>query len=99
MVNIHRLKDLSFIRWALLSLLITLGSGLYASKSETENHEKVKAEYNAGEAIIEHIVDSYSWHIMDIGEHAIAIPLPVILIDEGDFYCFSSAHFEHGHAS
>jgi len=99
MVNIHRLKDLSFIRWALLSLLITLGSDLYASKSETENHEKVKAEYNAGEAIIEHIVDSYSWHIMDIGEHAIAIPLPVILIDEGDFYCFSSAHFEHGHAS
>jgi len=75
------------------------GLSLQATETESIQHESIKKEYNAGEAIIEHIIDSYSWHILDYGEHTIAIPLPVILIDEGNFYIFSSAKFEHGHAS
>jgi len=99
MVNICRLKELRLIRSIILSFLMVAGLSLQATETESKQQENIKAEYNAGEAIIEHIVDSYSWHIMDFGEHAIAIPLPVILIDEGKFYFFSSAKFEHGHAS
>jgi len=99
MVNIFRLKKVKLIRSIILSFLMVAGLNLHAAEIDSKEPENVKKEYNAGEAIIEHIVDSYSWHIMDFGEHAIAIPLPVILIDEGKFYFFSSAKFEHGHAS
>ena len=99
MINIYKLKDFRFIKSLILVFLLVAGLGAFASETETEDHGSKKKEYNAGEAIIEHIVDSYSWHILDYGEHSIAIPLPIILIDEGEFYCFSSAKFEHGHAS
>jgi F-type H+-transporting ATPase subunit a len=99
MINIYKLKDFRFIKSLILVFLLVAGLGAFASETETEDHGSKKKEYNAGEAIIEHIVDSYSWHILDYGEHSIAIPLPIILIDEGEFYCFSSAKFDHGHAS
>ncbi len=54
-------------------------------------------ELQVGEMIIEHITDSYEWHIMTVGEHHISIPLPVILYDEGNWYVFSSSKFNHGH--
>ena len=66
-----------------------------------ESHEKQEApdEFNAGDMIIEHIVDSYEWHIATIGETHISIPLPVILIDKGQFHIFSSSKFHHAHES
>jgi F-type H+-transporting ATPase subunit a len=36
---------------------------------------------------------------MDIGEHAVAIPLPIIILDNGEFHFFMSSKFEHGHAA
>ena len=56
-------------------------------------------EYNAGKQIIEHIVDSYDWHIMDIGGHAVSIHLPVILWYNGRLSIFCSGKFEHGNVS
>ncbi len=75
-----------------------------AFASEHENDEKgVKAaaeeELKIGKMIIEHITDSYEWHIMTVGEHHISIPLPVILYDEGNWYVFSSSKFHHGHSA
>lgn len=99
MINIYRLRDFRFIRSIILTFLMLASISLFASKTKEENHDEKKKEYNAGEAILEHIGDSYSWHILDYGEHSVAIPLPIILIDEGKFYFFSSAKFEHGHAS
>ena len=99
MADLYRLKISRLIKGLVLTVLMIVSANVFATGPEQENHKKSEEKYNAGEAIIEHIIDSYSWHIMDIGEHAIAIPLPVILIDQGNFYCFSSAKFEHGHAS
>jgi len=56
-------------------------------------------KFNAGHMIIGHIVDSYEWHIATIGEKHISIYLPVMLFYEGEFHCFSSKHFHHGHSS
>lgn len=66
--------------------------------SETEGHEK-KEKFNAGEVIMHHITDSHEWHFLNIGETAVAIPLPVILYNTTHgFTAFSYGAFEHGHA-
>ena len=99
MIHLYKLTDFRFIKGLILSFLILTSFSLFASDSKVETHGEEEKEYNAGEAIIEHIVDAYSWHIWDYKGHSVAIPLPVILIDEGEFYFFSSAKFDHGHAS
>ncbi len=55
--------------------------------------------FNAGEMIIEHIVDSHEWHIMTIGHTHVSVPLPVILIYDGKLTVFMSSKFHHGQAS
>ena len=59
-------------------------------------------EFNAGDVIIGHVTDAHSWHLFDYcdkqgHEHAVAIPLPIILWHDGHLVCFSSSRFEHGH--
>ena len=58
-----------------------------------------KGSVDAGNLIIGHITDSYSWHICSIGEKHISIPLPVILIHDGKLDIFMSSKFHHGHES
>lgn len=99
MIHIYKLRDFRVIRSLVLTILMVASFSVFASDPKDESHGEKQKEYNAGEAIIEHIIDSYSWHILDYNGHSVALPLPVILIDEGKFYCFSSAKFEHGHAS
>lgn len=52
--------------------------------------------FNAGTMIIDHIVDAHEWHIASVGSTHIAIPLPVILIDNGRVVAFMSSRFHHG---
>jgi F-type H+-transporting ATPase subunit a len=47
--------------------------------------------------IIDHIVDSYEWHIMTIGHTHVSLPLPVILVYDGKLNVFMSSKFHHGH--
>ena len=63
-----------------------------------------KDVYNPGEKIIDHIVDSHDWHILsytssDGQKHHVSIPLPIILLDEGNLITFWSSKFHHGHSS
>lgn len=67
----------------------------------TDSH--VKEEFNAGKFIIEHVSDSYDWHIVSFGDTHISIPLPILLysknpeLHEGlSFYAFMSSKFHHG---
>ena len=71
------MRRLPKILFAVILFLSALGAQSYAN----EPVEKVdpKEELNVREFILEHISDSYSWHITKIGEHEIAIPLPVIV--------------------
>lgn len=52
--------------------------------------------FNAGKMIVDHIVDSYEWHVASIGNTHISLPLPVILYDEGTWHFFMSSKFHHG---
>ena len=59
--------------------------------------------FDPGSMIIGHVTDAHSWHILDYAgkdgtEHAVAIPLPVILINDGHLDVFMSSKFHHGHA-
>ena len=59
--------------------------------------------FDAGSMIIGHVTDAHSWHMFDYRtsdgkEHAVAIPLPVILINDGKLDVFMSNRFHHGHA-
>lgn len=60
--------------------------------------------FDPGSTIIGHVVDAHSWHFFDYTdkcgqEHAVALPLPVILINQGRLDIFMSSRFHHGHAS
>jgi F-type H+-transporting ATPase subunit a len=58
----------------------------------------IEEKFNAGEMIINHIKDAHEWHIMDIDDHAISIPLPIILYIPGEgIKAFMSSRFNHGH--
>ncbi len=57
--------------------------------------EEGAGKFDAGEMIMEHVVDNHEWHIAEIGNLHLTIPLPVILFYEGKFYCFSSGRFHN----
>lgn len=61
--------------------------------------DKGKEEFDAGPFIIEHVIDSYGWHICGEKEKSVTIPLPVMLFDEGHFVCFMSNKLHHGEAA
>lgn len=70
---------------------------------DIQDGEASKGNFNPGSVIIGHVTDAHSWHLFDYyskngQEHAVAIPLPVILINNGHFDCFLSSKFHHGHA-
>ncbi len=61
---------------------------------EEEAHE---GELDAGKIIIDHLIDSHEWHLWTYNGHHVSIPLPILLIDEGEFHAFWSNKLAHGH--
>ena len=71
-----------------------------------ENNSHSEENFNAGEFVIDHVSDSYDWHIASFGETHLSIPLPVILYskkpelhDGKAFHMFLSNKFHHGHSA
>lgn len=52
-----------------------------------------KGSFSAGEVIIEHVLDSYEWHIFTWKGHHVSFFLPCIVFNEGKCYTFSSKVF------
>ncbi|MDI1234892.1 MAG: F0F1 ATP synthase subunit A [bacterium] len=69
-------------------------SHLDAHKGTPEEGHEV---FNPGKMILEHVKDAHDWHILDWNGHAVSVPLPIILYDNG-LHSFSSSKFNHGHA-
>jgi F-type H+-transporting ATPase subunit a len=72
-----------------------------AEETEHDSHDSHEAEaFNAGDMIMHHVTDAHDIHLMDIGGHAISIPLPIILLSTEDgLSVFLSSAFHHGHAA
>ncbi len=76
-----------------LFLSTTLVFGNEAAPSSTEKKEPL----NVKELILEHLADSYTWHITKVGETDIAIPLPVIVYSQtSGWHVFLSSAFHEG---
>lgn len=65
-------------------------------------HAEEKENFDSGSIIIGHVTDAHSWHMFDYvkdgQEHAVAIPLPIILVNDGKLDVFMSSRFHYGHA-
>jgi F-type H+-transporting ATPase subunit a len=91
--------------WRLKSLLVAvfslLGGLLWASENPAgENHAETKKKFNASEVIFGHVLNGHEFHFMDIDDHPVTIPLPIILYSpERGWTAFMSSRFEHGHKS
>lgn len=76
--------------------LVLLIFALIPSMCFSVSEEKAD-KFEPGGFIIEHILDSYGWHIVTIGEKDISISLPIILFDNWEPVTFMSGKFHHGH--
>lgn len=85
---------------------VALSAGAKAEDKTATNHSDstAKEEFNTGKFIIEHVLDSYDWHVVSFGDTHISIPLPVILysrnpeLHEGKrLNVFMSDKFHHAH--
>ena len=75
----------------------------FAEEVDALEESESEEAFTPGSTIIGHVSDAHSWHMFDYyskdgEEHAVAIPLPIILINNGHLDIFMSSKFHHGHA-
>jgi len=81
-----------FIKVLLAVFLLT------PSLSAKAEHNEEK--FNPGVFILDHMSDTYDWHILTYNGHHVSVPLPVILFSkQSGFHIFMSSKFHHGHSS
>ncbi len=79
--------------------------GGHEAGQDSAQHAPKKEGFDAKEVIFGHIMDAHEFHFIDYKgsdgkEHAVTIPLPVILYSsQKGLTVFSSSRFEHGHAA
>lgn len=72
-----------------------------AMASENKNNKSgAEEEFNSVEMIMHHISDAHDFHFLDYTdsegtEHAVSIPLPIILYTNNGLVCFMSSAFHH----
>ncbi len=79
------------------SITFAFAQGEHGDKHDSHNEEK--EGFNTGEFILDHVGDSYDWHVATFGDFHLSIPLPVILYSKnnGGVHVFMSYKFHHGH--
>ena len=88
------LKEVTLGCIALLACFNTMATENKNNKPGTEE------EFNSVEMIMHHISDAHDFHFLDYTdsegvEHAVSIPLPVILYTNNGLFCFMSSEFHH----
>ncbi|MDR2026001.1 MAG: F0F1 ATP synthase subunit A [Prevotellaceae bacterium] len=80
-------------------LLMFCSACLKAQANEPADRHDNSA-FHIKDFIFGHIANDYEFHITDIGEHQISVPLPVIVRSkEGRWFVFMSSKFHHKHES
>lgn len=87
------MRSLRYIGTVLMLLIAFLQGANAREESETDYKEQ---QVDVNEIVFGHIGDSYEWHITDIGDTPIAIPLPVIVKSSTGWHVFLSSRFEEG---
>ena len=63
----------------LRSILILLVLTLLPLGIKAEDKKAEGGELNIPEIVLEHLSDSYEWHIATFGDKSVSIPLPIIV--------------------
>lgn len=88
-------KRFSLVLVLLLAVCVAPVSALQEDHPARENVAVEKAEFNASQVILHHVMDDHVWHLWD---HGGTIFLPVIVYSsEKGFETFSSHHFYDEH--
>ena len=74
----------------MLALVMLLWMAMPAQAAEAE-----EGKLDISHIVLEHIKDSYEWHVTDIGDKPIVIHLPVIVRSSTGWHAFCSSQFEH----
>jgi F-type H+-transporting ATPase subunit a len=93
-------KPVVILLLALFTLMpCTQLTGLNSEEhSPSSGNTAGEKKFDPGRFILEHVMDSYEWHILTVGKTHISIPLPVILYTrEKGLVVFMSSRFHHGH--
>jgi len=86
-------------KYLIISVLFTVFFQLFSINYASANDDG-STEFNPGDMIMHHVTDSYEWHLLDIAEIPITLPLPVILYAPVQgLDVFSSSKFHHGTAN
>ncbi len=80
----------------ILSVIVAAMAGLSCFAQESADGTASGPGFNIQEVIFGHTNDSYEWHITNIGDKAISIPLPVIVKSSTGWHVFSSKRLEDG---
>ncbi|MCF8372166.1 MAG: F0F1 ATP synthase subunit A [Bacteroidales bacterium] len=93
--SIHK----SFTTLLAILIAISFSAGtVLASEPEGGHDPHGSAKFEPGSFIMDHIADSYDWHVATIGDFHLSLPLPIILISkEQGLKIFMSSKFHHGH--
>jgi F-type H+-transporting ATPase subunit a len=93
---------MDLLKRIILISLIFITAGNVSAQTEDGNADattKESTEFNAGPFIMNHIGDSYEWHVATFGDFHLSLPLPCILYSSNSgLHIFSSSNFHHGHA-
>ena len=91
---------MKFNTYKALAIVIALITISLFSVGNTLASGDTEEPFDAGSMIMHHVTDAHDIHLMDIGEHHVSIPLPIIMysVDNG-LSLFSSSDFHHGHAA
>ena len=89
------MKSLRYIG-TVLFLLVAFLTQVKAQEEAELGYEDRQEEVDVNEIVFGHIGDSYEWHITDIGDVSIVIPLPVIVKSSTGWHAFLSSKLEEG---
>ena len=73
-------------------------------KAEHSVKSDLTEAYDPKPMIMHHVLNAHEWHLFDYKDnegklHPVSIPLPIILITEGNIEVFLSSEFKHGEAA
>ena len=85
----------------LFVLLICCSSFFIEAKAERSDKSNSTEVYDPKPMIMHHVLNAHEWHLFDYKDsdekaHPVSIPLPIILITEGNLDVFLSSDFKHG---
>ena len=70
----------------IVCLLVLMMAWLPTVGAEANESQSI----NASEIVLEHIKDTYDWHVTEIGDRSIVINLPVIVKSSTGWHVFST---------